>query len=120
MRTGNSHNTRCKANGTAPTASLLLYLAAFAGSLLVQSSDAADAPVKVPAAYQEIERQWSAFTRPDLLKAAQAGNPTAQFYYGITEWKAAGAEFDKAYDQWQAPNQSLPSNPDRNSRTNWT
>jgi TPR repeat protein len=48
---------------------------------------------------RELEEAWSKVTPEELLKAAEAGNPEAQYYYGVREWDEAREDNSRG-SQW--------------------
>lgn len=62
----------------------------------------ADGSLPNTATFKQIEAKWSRRPVEELRKAAEAGVPDAQFYFGSTEWKAARRENSLA-SRWADP-----------------
>src|SRR2546429_6989298 len=54
-----------------------------------QPSSPSNQPKLLSASFEELAARWSNAAPAQLLKAAEAGDPEAQYYYGVREWDQA-------------------------------
>ena len=75
--------------------------------------------------WEQIQARWTNVPPGQVRKAADAGRGDAQYFLGVTEWKAAADANSFAFQQWRIPSRTNvvpPSFPESESsaiRTNW-